>query len=123
MMKQVAVLHDELKQALQKVREERAFNASEWIEKKTEMFNGYMRKCGLKGLCLFQRKRLVVFQTHTHTHSLWCRPQLCYLHSTTTTTTTTHDSLFLDHDGHGQWILCGITCITLSLYNNGNDPQ
>ncbi|KAG2373933.1 hypothetical protein C9374_011598 [Naegleria lovaniensis] len=48
MMKQVAVLHDELKQALQKVREERAFKPSEWIQKKTEMFNEYMRKCGLK---------------------------------------------------------------------------
>lgn len=47
----VPELHQDLKQALSKVRQRRNFNAEEWIDKKTDLFNDYMRKHNLKA-CL-----------------------------------------------------------------------
>jgi NAD+ synthase (glutamine-hydrolysing) len=44
----VPELNSNLKQQLEKVRARRNFNRDEWIDKKTDMFNDYMRKCGLK---------------------------------------------------------------------------
>ena len=50
MIKTVAVLHPKLIDSLKKVREQRAFNPEEWIEKKSDLFNDYMKRCGLKGM-------------------------------------------------------------------------
>jgi len=41
-------LHEHLVVLLGHIRQKRNFNAKEWIDKKTDMFNDYMRKCGLK---------------------------------------------------------------------------
>lgn len=41
-------LHEDLKKYLAQVREKRAFDAKAWIEKKTKIFNDYMKKGGLK---------------------------------------------------------------------------
>eukprot|EP00124_Ichthyophonus_hoferi_P005409 Ihof_evm2s776 gene=Ihof_evmTU2s776 len=40
-------MHDELMAHLATYRAQRAFNAKEWADKKTDMFNAYMKKCGL----------------------------------------------------------------------------
>ncbi|KAH7821635.1 putative NAD+ synthase [Monocercomonoides exilis] len=42
-------LHEDLKKALQIIREKRNFKPEEWIEAKCKMFNEYMKKAGLKG--------------------------------------------------------------------------
>jgi len=47
----VPELHEDLKQALALVRKQRNFCVDEWIDKKTDMFNDYMRKNRLKA-CL-----------------------------------------------------------------------
>eukprot|EP00693_Jakoba_libera_P002535 EC692451.1.p2 GENE.EC692451.1~~EC692451.1.p2 ORF type:complete len:197 (+),score=65.60 EC692451.1:136-726(+) len=44
----VAPLHDELQQKLAEVRAKRDFQVADWVDKKTNMFNEYMKKCGLK---------------------------------------------------------------------------
>ncbi len=44
-------LHPDLAEKLKQVRAKRGFNANDWIEKKSQMFNDYMQKCGLKA-CL-----------------------------------------------------------------------
>lgn len=45
-------LHDDLKAKLAAYRTTRAFNAEEWANKKCQMFNDYMKKCGLKACCV-----------------------------------------------------------------------
>jgi NAD+ synthase (glutamine-hydrolysing) len=40
-------LHADLQAKLKAIRQKRAFNAKDWIAKKCELFNDYMRKCGL----------------------------------------------------------------------------
>ncbi|CAL6044289.1 NH3-dependent_NAD+ synthetase [Hexamita inflata] len=44
------VLHEQLKQELQLVRDKRAFNAQNWIQKKCESLNEYMRNAKLSGI-------------------------------------------------------------------------
>lgn len=39
----------QLSAKLQEVRAARGFNPEEWVNKKCEMFNAYMKRCGLKG--------------------------------------------------------------------------
>ncbi|KAL9654818.1 hypothetical protein ABK040_008611 [Willaertia magna] len=46
--KEVAVLLPELMEALEGFRIKRNFNAKEWVDQKTDMFNSYMKQCGLK---------------------------------------------------------------------------
>jgi len=43
------LLHDDLKKLLEKDRTRRAFDAKAWIDRKTDIFNEYLRKAGLKG--------------------------------------------------------------------------
>jgi len=41
-------MHTDLVKLLEATRKTRSFDAACWLEKKAEMFNGYMRQCGLK---------------------------------------------------------------------------
>lgn len=45
-------MHDELKAELAKVRETRAFDVKKWVDQKTDMFNDYLNKNGLKAACV-----------------------------------------------------------------------
>eukprot|EP00163_Fabomonas_tropica_P007008 TRINITY_DN1660_c0_g1_i3.p1 TRINITY_DN1660_c0_g1~~TRINITY_DN1660_c0_g1_i3.p1 ORF type:complete len:279 (+),score=68.21 TRINITY_DN1660_c0_g1_i3:113-838(+) len=45
-------MHADLKAELAKVRGERAFDVKKWIDQKTDMFNDYLNKNGLKAACV-----------------------------------------------------------------------